>query len=186
MDWWLLFAGTFFPNSIPSIDATKVTPPITTTGKRIGTSKKPKLNPTTSASMLVATESPIKTLKSKGLNFFNIPSGFTPSIIIFIPIAASKPNAIQWSTDAIRLLIFVPKNHPMTGKRAWKKASDPATKVACLNLISCFINPHDTETAKESKLNPMPIKRKVMNCVIVILIKSGKNKDFRETESMKN
>jgi len=30
----------------------------------------------------------------------------------------------------------------------------------------------------------MPIKKKVMNCVIVIFIKSCKNKDFRETESI--
>jgi len=67
------------------------------------------------------------------------------------------------------LLIFVPKNHPITGNSAWKNARDPATKAACLNLISCFIKPHETETAKESKLNPMPINRKVMNCVIVIL-----------------
>jgi hypothetical protein len=49
--------------------------------------------------------------------------------------------------------------------------------MACLNLISCFINPHDTETAKESKLNPIPINRNVMKCVIVIVNKNRKNKD---------
>lgn len=53
----------------------------------------------------------------------------------------------------------------MRGNNAWKKASEPATTKASVNLISFFMIPQVTETANESKLKPIASSRNVINSV---------------------
>jgi hypothetical protein len=75
------------------------------------------------------------------------------------------------SNDRLKQLNFL-TNSLLTNRQ---QETPPEKTKACLNRISGFINPQDTETANESKLKPMPIKRKVMNCVSVIFSKRRKN-----------
>ena len=87
--------------------------PISRIAGRICTSKKAKVTPTASASMLVATASGSIVLKEKE----SLTSSSSPSAsrIIFAPISASSTKAIQWSMLLIRLSNCLPSSQPSSG-----------------------------------------------------------------------
>ena len=88
--------------------------PMINAGVSIDSSKKDKLRPTASASMLVAIDSIIRTLRLEELAIFLEPE-VNDSYIILVPTNDKSPNAIQWSKPEINSMMLSPASQPIIG-----------------------------------------------------------------------